>query len=41
VTTDTGVKKISLSKTPMKFESTTLPVIDEKVYYLKKVILEP
>jgi aminopeptidase N len=41
VTTDTGLKKIALSKTPVKFESTTLPVIDEKVYYLKKVILEP
>jgi aminopeptidase N len=41
VTTDAGVKKIALNKTPVKFESTTLPVIDEKVYYLKKVILEP
>lgn len=41
VTTDAGVKKIFLSKTPVKFESKMLPVIDEKVYYLKKVILEP
>jgi hypothetical protein len=35
-----GLEKVMLSKQPMTLVSSTLPVIDPRVYYLKKVILE-
>jgi aminopeptidase N len=40
VSTDAGVRKIILGKDPVVITSATLPLIDPKVYYLKKVILE-
>ena len=40
VTTTTGTKRIELSKTAIKITSDEIPVIDEKVFYLKRVILE-
>jgi aminopeptidase N len=40
VTTHAGTQRMELSKTPVKITSETTPVIDEKVYYLKRVILE-
>jgi aminopeptidase N len=41
VSTDSGLQKMTIGKNHLIFESKTLPVIDPKVYYLKKVILEP
>jgi aminopeptidase N len=35
-----GTQRLKLSKTPMSVSSETLPVIDEKMFYLKKVILK-
>jgi len=35
-----GIKRLTVGKTPLEIVSTTLPVVDPKVYYLKKVIIE-
>jgi hypothetical protein len=40
VVTKDGSKMMTLNKTGTAIESTTMPVIDPKVYYLKKVIYE-
>jgi aminopeptidase N len=40
VTTSSGTQRMELKKKPMKITSDTQPVIDEKAYYLKRVILE-
>jgi len=40
VTTSAGTQRMELGKKPVKITSDTQPVIDEKVYYLKRVILE-
>jgi hypothetical protein len=38
--TNTGIRKITLDKKGTLVKSTSMPVIDPKVFYLKKVILE-
>jgi len=40
VVTSTGKQKIVISKTPVTITSTSLPMLDQDVYYLKKVIVE-
>jgi len=40
VVTSAGKKKITISKTPVTITSTSLPVLDQDVYYLKKIIVE-
>lgn len=40
VQTDSGVQKITLSKEGSTIKSATMPVVDPKVYYLKRVIYE-
>src|SRR5690606_24322288 len=40
VETHTGTQRMDLSKEPIKITSDTTPVIDDKVFYLKRVILE-
>jgi aminopeptidase N len=40
ITTHAGTRRTELSKTPLKITSDTLPIVDEKVFYLKRVILE-
>ena len=40
VSTSTGNQKIVISKTPVTITSTSLPMLDQDVYYLKKVIVE-
>jgi aminopeptidase N len=40
VVTDKGTQKVTLNKNPITLESTTLPMVDPNVYYLKKVIVE-
>ncbi len=40
ITTHSGTQRMELSKTSLKVTSETTPVIDEKVFYLKRVILE-
>jgi aminopeptidase N len=40
VITDTGIQKITLSKNATTLDATRLPIIDPKVYYLKKIIVE-
>ena len=38
--TNAGKQKISVSKAPVTITSSTLPILDKDVYYLKKVIVE-
>jgi len=38
--TSAGKQKIVISKTPITITSTSLPILDQDVYYLKKVIVE-
>jgi aminopeptidase N len=40
VVTDSGTQKVLLGKKPINIDSKTLPIVDPKVYYLKKVIVE-
>jgi aminopeptidase N len=40
ILTHSGSSRMELSKVPVKITSDTQPVIDEKVFYLKRVILE-
>ncbi|MEP6734195.1 MAG: M1 family metallopeptidase [Chryseolinea sp.] len=40
VVTDNGKKRMTLRGSPLKISSTTAPVIDPDLYYLKKVIYE-
>ena len=40
VVTSSGKQKIVISKTPVTITSTSLPILDQDVYYLKKVIVE-
>ena len=40
VTTHSGTKRMNLSKEPLKITSESMPIIDPKVFYLKRVILE-
>jgi len=40
VMTSDGLKRITIGKNPQEIISATLPVVDPKVYYLKKVIIE-
>jgi aminopeptidase N len=40
VTTHAGTQRMELSKTPVRITSETTPVIDGKLFYLKRVILE-
>jgi aminopeptidase N len=40
VVTSSGKQKIMISKTPVTITSTSLPILDQDVYYLKKVIVE-
>jgi aminopeptidase N len=40
IVTNEGTKRLTIGKTPVEFTSTTPPVIDPKVYYLKRVIIE-
>ncbi|MBA2500742.1 MAG: M1 family metallopeptidase [Chitinophagaceae bacterium] len=40
VTTTSGTQRIEIGKEPVKITSDITPVIDEKVFYLKRVILE-
>jgi len=40
VATSTGTQKIVISKTPVTITSASIPILDQDVYYLKKVILE-
>jgi aminopeptidase N len=40
ITTDSGTQKFMIGKKAVNVDSKSLPVIDPKVYYLKKVILE-
>ncbi len=40
ITTSDGKQKILINKKPVSITSSTLPVIDPDVYYLKRVILE-
>jgi aminopeptidase N len=40
VVTSSGKQKISISKTPVTITSTTFPLLDQDVYYLKKIIVE-
>ena len=35
-----GTRRLELSKTPVKVDSESMPLVDEKVFYLKKVIQE-
>ena len=40
VQTDSGTKRMTIGKESVRITSTTIPVIDPKVFYLKRVILE-
>jgi aminopeptidase N len=40
VTTDKGTQKITLTKAGTELESTSMPIVDPKVFYLKRVIYE-
>jgi hypothetical protein len=40
IVTSTGKINITASKTPVKIQSETMPVIDPDGYYLKKLIAE-
>jgi aminopeptidase N len=40
ITTSSGTQRMEISKKPLKITSDNTPLIDEKVYYLKRVILE-
>jgi hypothetical protein len=40
IKTDTGIKRVLLDKKGMTVKSSTTPVIDPDIYYLKRVILE-
>lgn len=40
IVTSEGKNRLMVSKTPVEITSTTLPVIDPTVFYLKKVIIE-
>ena len=40
VLTSTGKQKILISKNPITIMSTSLPILDQDVYYLKKIIVE-
>jgi len=40
ITISTGTQRMELGKNPVKLTSDKTPLIDEKVYYLKRVILE-
>lgn len=40
ITTSAGMQRIELSKKPLKITSDKTPVVDEKVFYIKRVIME-
>jgi aminopeptidase N len=40
VMTGDGMKRLTVGRTAQEIVSTTLPIVDPKVYYLKKVIIE-
>jgi hypothetical protein len=40
VTTDKGSQKITLTKAGIEVESASMPIIDPRVFYLKRVIYE-
>jgi aminopeptidase N len=40
IQTDSGIQKVILDKKGLKIKSATMPIIDPKVYYLKKVTYE-
>ncbi|MDZ4713833.1 MAG: M1 family metallopeptidase [Cytophagales bacterium] len=40
VVTDAGSNRLMVGKTPVEIKSTTMPVIDPKIFYLKVVIIE-
>jgi aminopeptidase N len=40
ITTDKGLQKITLTKAGTVVESTSMPIVDPKVFYLKRVIYE-
>ncbi len=40
IQTNEGTRRLTIGKNPLEFSSTTPPVIDPHVYYLKRVIIE-
>lgn len=40
VTTHSGTQRVEISKAPVKINSDSTPIVDEKVFYLKRVIFE-
>lgn len=40
ISTDKGSQKITLTKAGTEVESTSMPIVDPKVFYLKRVIYE-
>jgi aminopeptidase N len=40
ITSNSGTQRMEIGKKPVKLTSDKMPLIDEKVYYLKRVILE-
>jgi hypothetical protein len=40
ITTNSGTKRLEIGKKSLKITSENMPVIDQKVFYLKRLILE-
>ena len=40
ITTNNGIKRTDISKKPVRIRSDSMPLVDEKYYYLKRVIYE-